>query len=349
MNNSAKYLYGFVDQLLDPREDKNLGPIGLDGRDLRLKRYGRITLAVSDLAETLFTGLPKETLLKYLTQHQTAIEIIMAQSQVLPFKFGTFVENPEDIPGLLDQGESQIKDAFETLKGRIELDVVVLFHDPDQVIKEIGASEEIQKFQQSLALGPEQEGIDARIALGKRVKSGLDQLRDHYAGRVLDHLEKAAEKYKIHDIRDDAMIANLAFLLEKKNQPLFEEKIEALDQIFEGKVDFRIIGPLPYYSFLTFMIACPDFGQIDNARKCLKLSQDAQKSEIKAAYRNLSTELHPDRHPGDPGIQAQFEAVNQAYKIIMAYCQDSHCFFSEEAVKDRMRIQPVEIDKIVMP
>lgn len=48
----------------------------------------------------------------------------------------------------------------------------------------------------------------------------------------------------------------------------------------------------------------------------LGIQKTASEAEIKQAYRKLSRELHPDKHKGDKGKEAQFKEVNEAYEVL---------------------------------
>ncbi len=48
----------------------------------------------------------------------------------------------------------------------------------------------------------------------------------------------------------------------------------------------------------------------------LGVSRSATEAEIKAAYRKLSRELHPDKHKGDKEKESKFKEVNAAYEVL---------------------------------
>ena len=50
--------------------------------------------------------------------------------------------------------------------------------------------------------------------------------------------------------------------------------------------------------------------------KVLGVSKSASADEIKAAYRKLAKQLHPDLNPGDADVERRFKAVSQAYSIV---------------------------------
>ncbi len=55
---------------------------------------------------------------------------------------------------------------------------------------------------------------------------------------------------------------------------------------------------------------------IDDPYRVLGVSRDASDEEIKAAYRRLAKQYHPDRNPGDQEAARKMQEVNDAYDQI---------------------------------
>jgi len=53
-----------------------------------------------------------------------------------------------------------------------------------------------------------------------------------------------------------------------------------------------------------------------NPYDILGVQKDASPEDIKKAYRNLSKELHPDKHKGDKAAETRFKEVNEAYEVL---------------------------------
>jgi len=65
----------------------------------------------------------------------------------------------------------------------------------------------------------------------------------------------------------------------------------------------------------------------------LGLSRGASEADIKAAFRRLAKDCHPDRHPGDKGAEQKFKELGEAYEALRdpqkraAYDQFGHAAF----------------------
>ena len=56
----------------------------------------------------------------------------------------------------------------------------------------------------------------------------------------------------------------------------------------------------------------------------LELDSDADFTAVKAAYRRLAKEVHPDRKPGDQEAAKQFQAVQAAYDVLRQASRSEH-------------------------
>jgi hypothetical protein len=55
-----------------------------------------------------------------------------------------------------------------------------------------------------------------------------------------------------------------------------------------------------------------------HALEALELESDASFDDVRAAWRRLAKENHPDVRPGDPNAAVRFQAVQAAYEVLRA-------------------------------
>ena len=54
----------------------------------------------------------------------------------------------------------------------------------------------------------------------------------------------------------------------------------------------------------------------------LGLSRGASEQDIKAAFRRLAKDCHPDRNAGDKGAETKFKELNEAYEALRRYTDE---------------------------
>ncbi|MBC8441232.1 MAG: GvpL/GvpF family gas vesicle protein [Deltaproteobacteria bacterium] len=342
--NKGQYLYGFV--FSESRQ--NFTCKGLDDQDVYLKTNGNLSLAISDFKMIDFSALPQKELLQYLKQHHNTIGKIMEKFCIIPFKFGTMIEDPDQIIKIFKSSYDQIRKKFTILQNMIELDIIANFNNFSQVFNEIKELDAVKQFKQEIQSRPKPDIYEAQIKLGKMVNSLLDEKRNFYRKIMYNRLSDLSSDILTNEITQDSMIASLAFLIHKKDHQTFEKIIEDLDEYFEGKINFKIVGPFPFYSFYTLALHKGDFKELDFARRVLNLPEKASLSEINESYKEQSKICHPDNDSHNKDLARRFEALNKSYQIIMEYMNGNGCSFLREDIEQCVRVKPVERKNAVM-
>ena len=122
-----------------------------------------------------------------------------------------------------------------------------------------------------------------------------------------------------NSVMDDRMVANLALLLPKDASDMLDHELAELDSAFDGRLDFRCVGPLPPYSFATVEVSLPSFEAVDRARRVLSLGTHARLTEIKSAYHRRIREAHPDL-ASNVAVDSDCAAkLTDAYKTLINY------------------------------
>ena len=336
MSGKSIYIYGFI----NTNEEKKFDYAGIEGGEVYTQPYQDIAAVVSDSPFTQFDSLPRETLLLHLAVYQAVIEKVMRNHYIIPMKFGTVVEGEEEVKRILKKGYNRIKLGAMAMEDRIELDVVAMWSNLDAVLNAIGEEEEIKKLKEAALKSPD-KSLDAGINLGRMVKASLDERTKKCASEILRVLRRKSEDQLVHDVMDDSMIMNVAFLITRDDKEIFESKVDRLDEKYQDRVNFRIVGPLPPYSFCTFEMKKTNFSDISKAREVLGLDEVSTILEIRDAYWEVGKKFHPDKYPGDVEAQKRFEDITKSYRLLNIYCNGEQCSFKEEDVTEWLVVSPM--------
>jgi Gas vesicle synthesis protein GvpL/GvpF/DnaJ domain len=312
------YIYGIIKS----RAPQNFGKIGI-GNETTLVS----TIVCNDLAAVVskspfmvYDSLAKEKIVKDLVTHQFVLEKVMACFTVIPVKFGTMVESEDEAVKFLAKGYSLLCDELRKAEEKMELDVVACWELPKVLPMIYRHNDQIQTKQNEIAGRGSKVLIEDKVALGQLVEQALKTRKAEYKELVLQALQGVIVDVCSHDLADEEMIFNGAFLLEKKMEEAFNQAINTLDQKLENTVNFRVVGPLPPYSFSTIVFEQIDQSRVEEAKEILKLQGSLTEKAVRDAYHLLAQRYHPDKSSGEGS--ANFHRIHAAYRTLKKFIED---------------------------
>ncbi|MBI2252776.1 MAG: GvpL/GvpF family gas vesicle protein [Armatimonadetes bacterium] len=285
-----------------------------------------------------YQNLSKEVLLKDLSSHQLIIEKVMQKYLPLPFKFGTWFESLNEIKDILRENYSFFKENLRSMQGKLEIEVMASFHNLENILKELSEDSKIKEFKEHISLSPTQE---EKIKLGQIVKTLLDGEKTKILEEISKPLKEISQNFFPHILLNDQMILNYAFLIKNEDKDKFYKIIEKLNKIYQDKIDFKCIGPLPLYSFNTVEVKNLDFKLINQAGKTLELNERVNFNQIKENYRRLSAKYHPDRNKES---KEKFEEISKAYEILVDFFQNYNFSLAEKDLKKEKILKYLKVE-----
>lgn len=315
MNEGWKHLYGVI----EASNGLNFGAIRVGDRDdkVYLVKDKGLSLVVSNTPFADYKTMPKALILKYLLDHQKVVERVMESYPILPFKFGSLAHTEKEAGEILFQGYNLFESLFPWVRERVEFELVVTW-DREKIFNLLYEEEPEIRFLQEMIGKNKSNGDDlsAKIKLGKLVHECLQQRRLLFKGKILSGIEVCTESRCDHESMDDLMILNTALLLQKKKESELGSRVQELDDTFAGNLCFKLIGPLPPYSFLCFEIEWADAKEAREALTLLGLKTDASLDDLKNAYYQKAQASHPDKIRDSLDPPADFSKVTEAYKFL---------------------------------
>jgi hypothetical protein len=328
MKDGWKHLYGVI----GASENLNFGPIRVGNQEVYALNHEELSAIVSNTPFTDYKTMTKDVVIRYLLDHQKVVESVMGSYPIIPFKFGSLAHSEKEVEQILTQGYTLFKSLLPWVRERVEFELVASW-DREKVFKALYEEEsEIRFLQEMIEKKSEENALLEKIKLGKLVSQHLVKKRYLFKDKILSLLKDCIESQCDHDVMDDIMVLNTAFLLRKEMESEFDHRIQYLDQTFLGKVCFKLIGPLPLYSFRCIDIEWVDAKEVREALALLDLKEDASSNDLRSAYYQKAQSIHPDK-TGEPlNSVSEFEKLAEACKFLRKYYNQHRSFPREDRI-----------------
>ena len=322
------YLYAIVPNSYSEEMFKSIENIGI-----YLIPYKNLFAIVSDRNENTVEQLDRQELGHLLVDHQKKIEYFqkVGFSMLLPMKMGTFSQSKEEVCTILQNGYDLILASLQKIDNLTEFNVATVWADFSKTLEMVSTHPEISAMRKELIEKTEQPTETEQVAIGMKVQEELINKNTQVELNIINSLSPICIDKSTHDTMNDEMVMNSAFLIEKNNTEKFEEIINQLDEDYNETLNFKLIGPLPCYSFYTIEVKKINHLQVTQAQKTLGLTKESSQGEIKKAYQEKAKELHPDSNQKNTN-QEGFNKLNKAYNMLLEYSEVTRNTSSEHVI-----------------
>lgn len=247
MEKEGQYAYCII----GARQERNFGPIGINGCEVLTIGYEDIAMVVSTHPFTKLV-VNRENMLA----HEKVIEKVMKEFDgVLPVRFGTVASNADEIRNLLDRRRREFKIALRNLDHKVELGVKGIWTDMGVIFKEIvKENADIRKMKEKIQHDADAKNIQAKREAGKMVEAALQKKKTNEAEKIVERLRRTSVDYKLNRTSGDNMFMNAAFLVDKGREKEFDNIMDDLGAEYKKRIKFIYAGPLPAFNFVNIII-----------------------------------------------------------------------------------------------
>jgi hypothetical protein len=142
---------------------------------------------------------------------------------------------------------AQLLDRFD---GRVQLTLKASYHE-DVVVAEILASDAgLARLREAIQGRREDETRKERIALGERINAAIEMRRTRDCEEIMQRLRPLADAIALEPPEDELMVAHVGFLLPRDRIEELDATLEEIAQERAELMRFRLLGPMPPYSFI---------------------------------------------------------------------------------------------------
>jgi len=281
--------------------------------------YRKISAIVSDRENAFIDYSDKESLGYLLVHHQKTIEKLMNNglNHVIPMKLGTIVTTKEEVVKIIANGYDLIIDILKKIEHLTEIDIAVTWADFPVIINEIASHPDIITMKDDILSKTHSLTPIDQVKLGMLIQTKLTEKNTKLELNILDSLSPISIDIKTHELMNDQMITNSAFLINENKKEKFEQIIDQLDEEYKGQLNFKLVGSLPCYSFYTIEVKELNLEQVEQAKKELDLSEETSESAIKKAYLGKAKLFHPDTQTKN--AEENFNKINKAYHTMIDF------------------------------
>lgn len=231
------YVYG-ITRSGHPLPGRQSG-VGGSGAPVRLLPTGRLAAVVSDAP----AGLRARR--RDLTAHQGLLLALAETGPVLPMRFGMVAPDEASVLRQLASEERIHLAALELLDGCLEMNLKAfpVEHSLAALIRE---DPQVRRLREQARRHP---GYEADLRLGEAVAAGLTRRAAEAATRILDELRAVAGTWT-RGPEVTGCVLNASFLVPRSETGRFHDVVNRGTAALRDRVELRITGPLPCYSFV---------------------------------------------------------------------------------------------------
>jgi len=315
MTTKGIYIYGIIPNFYSTEMFRLLEDSGVYAIS-----FQNISAIVSDRDSKYLNYLDRESLGHLLVHHQKTIEDIMGKgfTMIVPMQLGTIVSSKKEVIKILANGYDLIMDILKKIEYLTEIDIVVTYDNFPGILKDISNHPDIIAMKEDILKKTDTLSQIDQVKVGMLVQEKLKEKNKKVEMNILDSLSPISLDIKTHDVMNDEMVTNSAFFINRNKKEKFEQVIDQLDEEYKGLLNFKLVGPLPCYSFYTLEIIKLNPELVTQAKTEFELKEETSESEIKKAYLEKAKLFHPDANLENFN-QENFNKINDAYHTLLDY------------------------------
>ncbi|MFH8452808.1 GvpL/GvpF family gas vesicle protein [Streptomyces fungicidicus] len=236
MTTAGPYVYGIV--AVDHPLPAELRGVGRPAAPLESLPVGATAAVVSA------APVPLRARRRDLLAHQEVLLRLALDGPILPMRFGMLAPDAETVREQLRARQERDLRALERLAGRVEMNVKAL--PATGALAALVAEEpRIRQLREAAQSHP---GYEANVRLGEAVVHALARRAADVAQRIVPELAALAVARATGPQVSEAVL-NVSFLVDRQDVLDFRAAVDRMSGQYRDRVELRVAGPLPCYSF----------------------------------------------------------------------------------------------------
>ena len=227
---------------------------GVTERGARAAIEGAGARAVADgeLAAIVTDASGQTRAAELMRRHWQVLEAVAGTATVVPVQFGTAMADEATVAAeFLAPRREVLLEQLASLQSKVQLTVKGSYDEASLLQSVVEGSPTIARQRERVRSLPEAAGHFERIRLGELVAAEVEQVRRRDGDRLHEALDGLALATSREAASGLQAAVNSAFLVERGRMAEFGRAVEAVAEELGGRVELRLLGPLPPYSFVA--------------------------------------------------------------------------------------------------
>ena len=177
-----------------------------------------------------------------LMAHARVLEQLAGVATVAPMQFGVIVADHNELARSVEEQHDRVVAVLDQLEGHVEFRLRGRY-EQDEVVREVLADDP------RAARLRGDDSFDARMELGERVVTGIEDRRDRDREHVLERLASHISDVAVADVTEPLDAFAVSLLVAVEHRDLFDEHLERLGVELAPRLGLELVGPVPPFSF----------------------------------------------------------------------------------------------------
>lgn len=222
-----------------------------------------------DRVSALVSGIPDGELRlrrENVVGHAGVLQAALEHGPILPLRLGTALSDRDAVVrDLLAPDAGRLLLRLELLEGKVEMQVTATYLEEPLLRSILAQDRALARAARRVQELPPAATHFERIRMGEAIAAAVQARRAADENGLLGMLRPLALGVSVSAPNHERAALNAAFLLERKHRDRFDAAVEELSRQRSSDTQFKLIGPLPPYSFADREWEATGFEEVSTA------------------------------------------------------------------------------------
>lgn len=248
MKQEKFYVYGVM-----PKQTNNQHEIkGLFDENIVIKDFENVQIITSVYPQT--EDVPVLSSRQNMVTHQKTIEYFFEKDTIIPTQFGTLMTEKE-INIFLNNNTENLNKTLIDFQQKGEMVLKGFWKDMPAIFKNIAENTtKITQYKERMQNGTITPSQNNLIEIGQMVEEELLNQKQKIENFFYEKLAPMTKKIIKNQLLNESMCINMVFLIDRKDENIFDEKIQRLTDELDKEIKFQffaIAAPIHFIQIET--------------------------------------------------------------------------------------------------